>query len=450
MLLLFDGEHTFVETAENMAYVFGMQAYKNTDYNKVLFHSLEALEKRTTMSPLVMDTAEVKPTLIKQAQERYPNPAVFIIPKDKIVFNPHDLRLSAPLSVNYNVMTSCGFKCKYCYHPLVAVKELIPLERLHVIFKELKETGCESFMLTGGDPMLRADIDELMQSLYEHGLFYSLSTKSIICEDRIKKLREKAGLRGMQISLDAADGAIVKKVLGISDDGYFSKAVQMIRNLQKHSIDVRVKAVLTSYNADGLADYLQLLNDLGIKRIQVVQYARSGARHTDDLYPSDAQMKRASEVVQNFKAVHKDVELTAGGFEKAYDEPFVVEQVTKENIFEKRSICNAGRFSLTLMPNGEVFICEQLPYDKRYVLGDLKTQSVAECWNGLLMQKWLNPPNRNIFKSGSPCKTCPEQYYTECHKVYSRCLRFIYEHTGNTLTADIKCPRYRFEKRRIS
>ncbi|WP_225969408.1 radical SAM protein [Treponema pedis] len=450
MLLLFDGEHSFEEVAQNMAYVFGMEATEEVDYNKVLFNSLEALEKRTNIQSLVTDISEVKPSLLKQTQNRYPDPSAFIIPKEKIIFDPRDLRLSSPLSVNYNVMTSCGFKCKYCYHPLVPVNDLIPLERLKIIFKELKESACESFMLTGGAPMLRPDIDELMQSLYEHGLFYSLSTKSIISEDRIKKLHEKAGLRGMQISLDAADCKIVKNVLGITDGEYFSKAIQMIKNLQKHGIEVRVKAVLTSYNADGLADYLNLLDDLGIKRMQVVQYGRSGTRHTDDLYPSDEQMKKASEVVRQFKEEHKDIELTAGGFEKGYDEPVVVEKVTKENIFEKRAICNAGRFSLTLMPNGEIFICEQLPYDKRYVLGDLKTQSVAECWNGELMRKWLSPPARSIFSANSPCKTCPEEYYKECHEVYSRCLRFIFEHTGNTLTADIKCPRYYFEKRRIT
>ena len=161
-------------------------------------------------------------------------------------------------------------------------------------------------------------------------------------------------------------------------------------------------------------------------------------------------MKNASEVVQRFKELHPNVELAAGGFAAAYDEPFAPEKITAENIFEKRAICNAGRFSMTLMPNGEVFICEQLPYDKRYVLGDLKTQSVAECWNGELMKKWHLPPERSIFSEGSPCKVCPEEYYRACHTVYSRCLRFIYELTGNTITADIKCPRYTFAKRRIT
>ncbi len=454
MLLLFDGEHSFAETAKNMAYVFGMNeagaALTDTDYEKLLFNSLEALEKRTNIQPLVQDISEVKPALLKQTKERYPDPSVFVIPKDRIIFNPRDLRLSAPLSVNYNVMTSCGFHCKYCYHPLVPVPDLIPLDRLKVIFKELKETGCESFMLTGGDPMLRPDIDEVMKALHEAGLFYSISTKSLISKDRIKALREHAGLTGMQISLDSADPTVVQHLLGVNDDEYFSHVIQMIKDLQAQDIEVRVKAVLTSYNADGLADYLKLLSNLGITRMQVVQYGRSGTRHTDDLYPSEMQMKEASETVQRFKETHPEVELTAGGFAASYDEPVVVEKITAENIFTKRAICNAGRFSMTLMPNGEVFICEQLPYNKRSVLGDLKTQSVAECWNGELMKKWHAPPDRSIFSEGSPCKTCPEEYYRECHTVYSRCLRFIYEHTGDTVTADIKCPRYHFEKRRIT
>ncbi len=451
MLLLFDGEHTFKEVAQNMAYIFGLDSEeKDGSYETMLLNALETLEQRTGISPLVQDIAEITPELLKQTQKRYPNPSAFIIPKEDIVFNPHDLRLSAPLSVNYNVMTVCGFKCKYCYHPLIPVNDLIPLERLKVIFKELKDSGCESVMLTGGDPMLRQDIDGIMQSLHQAGLLYSLSTKSIIPEQRIRHLHENAGLHGMQISLDSADNAVAQKVLGITDSNYVQKVVQMIRNLQKYGIEVRVKAVLTSYNADGLADYLHLLESLGVKRMQVVQYGRSGTRHTDDLYPSDEQMKKASGIILNFKAMHKDVDLAAGSFEKAYDEPVVTESITNKTIFTKRSICNAGRFSLTLMPNGEAFICEQLPYDKRYVLGSLKTQSLGECWNGKAMKKWLSPPERTVFSKDSPCKTCPDAFYTECHTTYSRCLRFIYEHTGDTVTADIKCPRYSFEKRRIN
>ena len=454
-LLLFDGEHTFLEVAKNVSYVFGLsrEEVESLPLDKLetmLYNSLELIEKRTNIVPLVVDAETVKPHLLKETQNRYPNPGYFVISKENIIFNPRDLRLSSPLSVNYNVMTSCGFKCKYCYHPLVNVKDLISLDRLKTIFTELKESGCESFMLTGGDPMLRADIDEMMKALHDVGLYYSLSTKSVLTDERIKKLRNEAGLTGMQISLDSSNSETVKYLLGINDDEYLTKLLHMIDTMQQNNIDVRVKAVLTSYNVQGLSEYLNMLYDKGIRRMQVVQYGRSGTRHTDDLFPTEDQLKKASDIVENFKQLHTDVQLTAGGFAPSYDEPVIADPITNENIFAKRAICNAGRFSMTMMPNGEVFVCEQLPYDKRYVLGDLRTMSVNECWNGELMTAWLSPPSRDSFSENSPCRSCKDEHFTECHKVYSRCLRFIYEHTGDTSTCDIKCPHYKFEARRIT
>lgn len=450
MLLLFDGKHTFEQVAQNMEFIFGTQTENTQILIENLKNSIDMIEQRMNFNPLIMDIKELSPEILKKTQERYPDPSAFIIKNEDIVFDPRNLRLNQPLSVNYNVATSCGFKCKYCYHPLVAVPDFIPLSRLNEIFAELKQIGCESVMLTGGDPMLRPDIDEVMKSLYKHGLLYSLSTKSILSEDRIKHLKNEAGLRGMQISLDSVDSKIVQKVLGIKDENYLQKLLQMIQNLQKNDIEVRVKAVLTSYNADDIDTYLNTIANLGIKRMQVVQYGRSGTRHTDDLYPSDTQFEKASKIIAAFKKTHPDIELTAGDFTKNYDEPVRVKSITSENIFEKRAICNAGRFSLTLMPNGEVFICEQLPYDQKYVIGDLRKQSVAECWNGIQVQQWLSPPKRTIFSASSPCKTCPDEYYNECHTVYSRCLRFTYEVMGTTETADIKCPRMTFKKVRIT
>lgn len=187
MLLLFDGEHNFVEVAKNMTYVFDIKGISQKQAETLLKNSLKNIEERINIQPLIQPATQIPLSILNKTKNRYPAPSHFIIPKDKIIFNPSDLRLSSPLSVNYNVMTSCSFKCKYCYHPLVPVNELISLERLKVIFKELKMSGCESVMLTGGDPMLRPDIDDLMEALHDVGLYYALSTKSIISDERIKR-----------------------------------------------------------------------------------------------------------------------------------------------------------------------------------------------------------------------------------------------------------------------
>lgn len=451
MLLLFQGNKTFNEVAKDFAFVTGSdENIAESEAIKILTTVLNNLETRSGMENLLVPIISLSSDIINETLKRYPNPQYFIIPADEFIFEPNNLRLSAPLSVNWNVMTACGFHCQYCYHPLVSVNNLISLERLKIIFAELKGLDCESILLTGGDPMLRPDIDDVILEIAKSGLKYCLSTKSVLNDNRIKFLRENANLHGLQISLDSVSQSTVSKLLGIGDNEYVKKIIHMINSLQKNNIEVRVKSVLTSYNADELDAFLKTVIDLGIRRIQITPYGRSGTRHNDKLFTTAEQLEKANQSIAEFRNKYKDIELIGGGFEVAYDEPVVVENITSENIFTKRAICNAGRFSMTIMPNGEVFVCEQLPYDKRYVLGDLRTQSVQECWNGELMQKWLSPPDRNSFAKDSPCRDCPDEFYTECHRTYSRCLRFIYEHTGDTITADIKCPRFTFEKYRMT
>lgn len=302
-------------------------------------------------------------------------------------------------------------------------------------------------MLTGGDPICRPDIDDLMIELHKIGLFYTLSTKSILSESRIKKLFYEAGLDRMQLSVDSANSKIITELIGADEDYLcnFKKQVQVMKSI---GMDVRCKAVLTSYNADFLNEYFQMMCDLGVKHVQIVGYGRSGTRHNDKLFPSRKQQEIASETVENWKQKKTGMEIVGGGFSVLYDEP--VELKSGDDIFAQRVVCNAGRFSLTLMPNGKVFVCEQIPYSQRHVIGDLNKDSLLECWNGALMQNWLSPPPRYIFPEDSYCRKCKDDDYNKCHVLYSRCLRFIYEHTGDTCYPDIKCPFARIKKTRIT
>ncbi len=63
--------------------------------------------------------------------------------------------------------------------------------------------------------------------------------------------------------------------------------------------------------------------------------------------------------------------------------------------------------------------------------------------------EWLSPPSREIFPVDSPCRSCEESLYQECHKLYSRCLRYIREFTGTTEGPDTKYPFAAFPKTRI-
>lgn len=441
LLALFDGENDFSEVSRIFFYVLDQdkpEEERNAQVSKIIDN---------------LSVREKEPVLIEKAQangviRRY-EPEDFVIPASKEKSCPMDMRISAPLSVNFNVATTCGFKCLYCYHPLNPVMPYLPLERVDSLVKELKDSGCESIMLTGGDPCIRPDFIEIMKILHKYDLFYSISTKSILSREQIRRMVEECGLDRIQLSLDSNKPEIVAKLLGCSVD-YLRRFEEMVDIFHEYGVEVRIKAVLTSMNAEGLGEFLEYAYlRIGARNIQVVQYGRSGTRHQDFLFCNDLQFQKASEDFSKFRNAHPDCTLQGGGFSQGFDEPVDREECSGDKFFSKRSICNAGRFSMTIMPNGEVFVCEQLPYRKEYVIGDLSTQSLKECWNGEGIKKWLSPPDRDVFPEDSPCRACPDEKYNVCHKVYSRCLRFIWETTKRTDGPDIRCPEARFEKRRI-
>ena len=437
-LLLFDGNRTVDEVERDFLLIFGNN-HKSFNVAK----AIGKIKSWIRIDDLLIDSE----TLTQEERIKYSDrvdPSSLLIGKNVFDMKNGDLRLDAPLSLNFNVTTSCRFGCEYCYHPLDEISEFIPLQRLKEVLLQFKENGCQSVMLTGGDPMLRPDIDEIMEYLHKIGLFYSLSTKSILSEERIDKLINNAGLDRIQISLDSNHAEIVEKIIH-APLGYFGSCVKMIKYMISRGIDVRLKSVLTSYNADYVEQYFDFVASLGVKHVQLVGYGRSGARHKDVLFPSCEQMKKASEIIAKAKKKYPNMTIVGGGYSPQFANP--VENCT--NMFEKRSVCNAGRFAVTMLPNGEVTVCEQLPYNEKYIIGDLSKEDLMQWWNGQRLKNWLSPPKREEFAPGIPCYDCPEDDYNICHRKYSRCLRYCREYFGVTEMPDVRCPKARFEEFRI-
>lgn len=222
LLLLFDGNRTKDEVERDFLLVFGNN-HKSFDVEK----AIEKIKSWLRIDDLLVDSK----TLTEKERIKYSDrvdPVSLLIDKNIFDMKDGDLRLDAPLSLNFNVTTSCKFGCEYCYHPLDKISQFIPLSRLKEVLFQFKQNSCQSVMLTGGDPILRPDIDEIMEYLHKIGLFYSLSTKSILSEERIDKLINNAGLDRIQISLDSNYPEIVEKIIH-APSGYFESCIKMIK-----------------------------------------------------------------------------------------------------------------------------------------------------------------------------------------------------------------------------
>lgn len=394
---------------------------------------------RTNSETVLYTTSSTAPSVTSGILPRY-NPLDLFIPCSDARVNPEDHRLDFPLTITFNVSTTCGMQCKYCYHPKYPMREHIALDRLSVLFDECVEKGCECVLLTGGDPFGRSELLDIMVMLYEKGLPYFLSTKSFLPKITCLNLKEKAGLRFIQLGLDSANPVLAAYLAG-ADKEFLLRTLKTVRNLQEIDVTVRLKCVLTRYNIDTLGEYLNFCRNLGVEQVQIASYTRSLWNHNDTLFPSLEQIKRAKDILHTFKAKNSGCNVFGHIASPIYygNNLAASKGQVQEDIFEERAVCGTGRFNLPVLPNGEVTICEQLPYLPELILGNLRSQSIEELWNSDKVLNFLAPPARETFNSDTPCKTCSEDNYDKCHRVFSRCLKDCYSYYRNLHSPDIRC-----------
>jgi len=127
----------------------------------------------------------------------------------------HDLRIS--------VTDRCNFRCVYCMpkdvfgkeYPFLPKDALLSFEEIFRLVRALMPLGVRKVRLTGGEPLMRKGVEELVAMLAQiDGLEISMTTNGSLLVDTAQKLK-RAGLQRVTVSLDALDDAIFKQMNGV-------------------------------------------------------------------------------------------------------------------------------------------------------------------------------------------------------------------------------------------
>ncbi len=421
-LSLFDGKNTFKEIIQLYSHLIGSNS-SFEDNAKGIDNYINLLE--SNFGPeLFLDKNQIELTNVPEY-----DPINFIIDKNDIDLS--NSRLSAPLSLNYDVTFKCPRNCIYCYaeNNYAPRMTLLPLERVKEIIDEAKNIGVKYIILGGGDPFSRKEFIKLLSLIIENEIKYFVSTKSYLSEYVCKEL-QKIGMLRIQVSIDSANEKTADLMTG--SKGYFKQIISSIKNLQNSGIAVRCKAIVTSLNFREIPNLLSFLDTLGIRTIQVTGYGMSMYRHSESLFITKEGERWLSERVNEFKDLHPHIKIIYGGFGSEY-----LTKEDKERAWKGRAKCSAGRSALNIIPNGKVSFCEQLPSTPDFIFGDLAKQSIFEAWNSDQLKELLLP-DKNNFK-GTPCFDCEE--FIECNSGMGRCIRDSFNIFRSKYAPDPKCPR---------
>jgi len=179
--------------------------------------------------------------------------------------------------VNYlrvSVTERCNFRCQYCMpekpFSWVPQENLLSFEELFLFVKVAIDEGVDKIRLTGGEPLLREDLDKFIAMIrdYKPDIDLAITTNGFLLCDAAHKLKI-AGLKRLNISLDSLKPDIAAKIAGRD---VLSRVLAGIEKALEIGLDVKLNMVpLKGINDDEILDLLEYAREKQIK-IRFIEY----------------------------------------------------------------------------------------------------------------------------------------------------------------------------------
>jgi PqqA peptide cyclase len=284
----------------------------------------------------------------------------------------------------------CPLHCPYCSNPTAtrAGNELATADWRRVI-DEAAKAGVLHIGFSGGEPLQRADLVELVAAARAAGLYSNLITSAIgLTRHRAEALKQ-AGLDSVQISFQSDEASLADRIAGTGAHAKKLEAARMVREL---GLPLTVNVVLHRANISRLGEIIDLAEALEAERLELAntQYYGWAFRNRALLLPTHEQITRAQEVAE---AARKRL---AGRLELLF--------VTPDYYSDRPKPCMNGwgtRF-LTVNPMGEVLPCPTAGEIPGLRFDNVRARSLG--WI------WAESDAFNRFRGNSwmpePCRSC--------------------------------------------
>ncbi len=309
-------------------------------------------------------------------------------------------RQAAPSALIWLVTLACNRRCPYCFyritpHPVDRQESpqdaTITRRRVCEILEEMGQIGTADLYLSGGEPLLRRDLAELIGHASSCRVRTHLVTKYPITPGLARRLA-LAGLTRITLSLDDARPGSAAALAGSPD--YLAESTRAIQAVLKADLDLEINAVVTRLNEGHLEDLVRYVVALGAPRLSISPYSvpypvRAPAlRLVPDNDELDTRLARLRE------RFGQRIELRIGG-----PDPQPHQRDTG-----CAPVCDVGFRDLHMLPDGGVTRCRYLPGERGLILGSLARRGILEIWNSARFRDSVEPPPE-AFR-GSACQGC--------------------------------------------
>lgn len=325
-----------------------------------------------------------------------------------------------PLWLLAEITYECPLHCPYCSNPtdLGDKQDELSTEHWLRVLGEARDMGAVQLGFSGGEPLLRKDLNIMVKHARELGFYTNLITSGIgLTNRRIEELKA-AGLDHIQISFQAADPELNDAIAGRGNA--FEQKMKMAEKVKAEGYPMVLNFVISRQNIHQIDAILALSCQLNADYVELAtaQYYGWAYHNRDHLLPTQQQLQDAEARVNRFR----DQQQGEGP-------QFIF--VTPDYYEERPKACmnGWGTTFLTITPEGSALPCHSakvLPL----TFPNVKERSLAEIWH--------EDFSFNRFRGDSwmpqPCQGCDEK-----EKDFGGCRCQAYMMTGNMDSTDPVC-----------
>ena len=278
-------------------------------------------------------------------------------------------QLLTPLSLIAEVTHRCPLHCLYCSNPLELKRseEELTTDDWKRVFQQAAQLGILHLHLTGGEPLARRDLPELIRSARDAGLYVNMVTSGVgLTEERLAELVD-AGLEHLQLSFQDLDEATANHIAGSK---VHALKLALAPRLKQFPLAFTINLVVHRMNLDRLEGFIALAEEFAPDRLEIahVQYYGWALKSRDLLMPTEEQVDRSLSIIEKAKQRLKG--------------KIHIEAVTPDYFgsFPKACVGGWGRQMILIDPTGQALPCHAAAVIPDLQFDDVRQHDLEWIW----------------------------------------------------------------------
>jgi len=277
-----------------------------------------------------------------------------------------------PSAVSLELTTRCQLRCRHCYNESGPEQSgELPLALIERMLGEMHSWGVRQVRLSGGEPTLHSQLEEILDACKRREIAVSLNTHGVLADSILATLL-RSSIDRFLVSLDGLESGHE----AIRGKGTFRRSVSTCRSLRTAGRSVTIACHVGRHNLHDIAGLAALASDLGADlKLSPLRPVGRALAETQNLMPQPQDYFDVVSEVSALRRAYRNIRiLTDFDIIDARQEPFAVT--------DAGAACGAGRVMVSIAASGDVYPCAFfVTPDQRFSAGNLHRDSLEAIWH---------------------------------------------------------------------